>query len=499
MSLMGLDVGTTACKAVAFDEQGQILATAYREYPLHNPDVGLYELEPQLVWGYLRDCIREVNACLSHTPVKVVGISSQGEALIPIGRDGRVLANSPVSSDRRGLDQARWLGDILGEGYLRQITGQPLHPMYSVVKLLWWRQHRVDIFKRAWKFLCYGDYVAWKLGMDPAIDYTMAARTMLFDVRSLNWSQEILSAIDLDADRLARVVPSGTVLGEMSAKIASKLSFQPGVKVVAGGHDQPCGALGAGVLHAGQVMYAIGTTEAVACVLPQPIQGNKAERYPCYPHVVSGMYITLIGSQTGGRLLRWYRDELGSAESTLAREAKMNVYEVITSQVSDKPSRLLVLPHFAGSSSYYNDPESKGAILGLTFDTTRADLVKAILEGITYEQALSIQQLRQAGVEITLVRAIGGGSRSDLWLQMKADILSSPIEALFVSEAASMGAAMLGGWGIGIYHSLPEAVAQTISVRKIFLPDKEKSDFYEQRLRVYERIYPALQKLNLEI
>ena len=258
MSLMGIDVGTTGCKVVAFDHAGKVLAQAAREYPLLSPNPGWYELDPEQVWAFVCDCLRQVNAQLRHDPVTALALSSQGEAMIPVTRSGKALANSPVSSDRRNAEQTAAMQAALGREHIYAITGQPMSSIYTLPKALWWRDHMPHLLDDCWKILCYVDFVAYKLGAQAAIDYSMAARTLALDVHKLEWSEELLDYVGLTRDKLAQPVPSGTIIGEIPPRIADELGFGGGVKVVAGGHDQPAGALGAGVLSPGRAMLSIG-------------------------------------------------------------------------------------------------------------------------------------------------------------------------------------------------------------------------------------------------
>ncbi len=499
MSLLGLDIGTTGCKAIAFDENGRLLASAYREYPLLNPRPGFFELEPDLVWSYLCDCIRQINGEISGDPSTALAISAQGEAVVPVTKTGKVLAHSPVTADSRAIKQTNRLRDRLGADAIYAISGQPVHCQFSIPKITWWKENEPSLYEQTWKFLCYGDFALLRLGLDPVIDHSMAARMLGFDNRTLRWSAELLDAAGVEADKLPATQPSGTVIGEVPGAIAGDLGLQLGVQVVVGGHDQPCGALGAGVLGSGKAMYAIGTTESVVAMVQEPTPLLQRDNVPCYPHVVPGTFAALTGNQTGGRLLRWYRDELGTEVQLQAQREQRNVYDVIVDQAGEAPSGLMILPHFAGSGSVQNDPESKGAILGLTFDTRREDLVKAILEGITYEQALSIQQLQSAGIEVNELRAVGGGARSDKWLQMKADIIGTPLAAIEVSDAAGLGAALLAGWGTGTYESLEDAVERTVSIRARFEHDPQRHAGYQRQLSTYRQLYPTLKPLNAAI
>jgi len=287
-------------------------------------------------------------------------------------------------------------------------------------------------------------------------------------------------------------MPSGSVIGEIPASVAQKLGFARQVQVVTGGHDQLCAALGAGVMQPRRALYSIGTTEALAVILHQRNADLQQLHIPCYPHVVPGTFVALSGSQTGGRLLRWYRDELAGAERASAKHLKQDVYDVIVGQVDDAPSRLLLLPYFAGSGTLYDDPTATGLIIGLTFGTRRKDIVKAILEGVTYEQALSLRRLNEIGIEVNQLTAVGGGASSDIWLQIKADITNLPIQVIHTSEAASLGAALLAGWATGIYQDLAGASQQLIRIRKTFYPRPNQAQHYQQQLKTYADVYAAL-------
>ena len=495
MSLMGIDVGTTGCKVVAFDHDGAVLAQASREYPLLSPQPGWYELDPEQVWSFVCDCLRQVNAQIRHDPATALALSSQGEAMIPVTRDGMALANSPVSSDRRNMTQTAAMQAALGKQHIYAITGQPMGSIYTLPKLLWWRDHMPQLLEDCWKILCYVDFVAFKLGAQAAIDYSMAARTLALDVHALDWSDELLAAGGVTREQLATPVPSGTIIGEVSRRLADDLGFVGAVKVVTGGHDQPAGALGAGVLAPGRAMLSIGTTEAMVAVTDAPRPQMLEYNVSCYPHAAPGHFIALSGNQTGGRLLRWYRDELAAAEREIAANSGRDVYDVIVEQCADAPGSLLLLPYFVGSGTLYEDPLATGAIVGLSFDSKRADIVRAILEGLAYEQALGVRRLNEIGVDIRELTAVGGGAKSERWMQIKADIIGLPVSVLHTSEAASLGVAMLAGWATGVYASLHEAAAQLIRARKTFLPRQAYAAHYERQLRIYADLYQALKPI----
>jgi xylulokinase len=440
-----------------------------------------------------------VNARLASDPVSALSISSQGEAVIPVTRDGRALANSPISSDGRNGAQASELENKLGVEHIYRITGQNLSAIFTLPKVMWWRDQRPEILDRAWKLLCYTDFVALRLGVEPVIDYSMAARTLGFDVTALDWSDGMLAAADLEREQLARAAPSGSLIGEIPAALAGDLGFQERVQVVTGGHDQPCAALGAGVLESGTALYSIGTTEALVAVSGKPRMELQRYHIDCYSHVAPDTYFALTGNQTGGRLLRWYRDELGAAERAIAEREGRDVYDVIVGQVDDAPGKMLLLPYFVGSGMLHGDAAASGALVGLSFNSRRADIVKAILEGLTYEQALGLRNLERAGVRIERLTAVGGGARSEKWMQIKSDITNLPIRLIHTSEAASLGVAMLAGWATGVYRDLSEAAERVIHERKTLQPRADRVPHYQRQLTRYEDLYRALKPIYQDL
>jgi len=498
MSLLGVDVGTTGCKAIVFDLGGKTLGQGYREYGHTYPRPGWVEMDSDEVWEGTKQAIAEaVSRAGTRDPVKALAISSQGEGVTAIGADGKALAPSIVSFDNRTTAQSEWWAQQMGKPALFAITGQPLHPMYTINKIMWWRDNDPAVFERARKFLCYEDLTIFRLGGELAIDYSLAGRTMAFDVRAERWSDDILSAAGLAPERLAGIVPSGTAVGRVRDETAHELGLPRGVAIVTGGHDQPCGALGAGIVQPRVAMDATGTVECITPALPQLNLSDAMleSNYPCYHHVAPGIYVTIAFNFTGGSLLRWYRDTLGKQEREDAEAAGMDVYEMMIGLATSGPSPVMVLPHFTVTGTPWLDPYAKGAVLGLTLGTTKGDIIKAMLEGVTFEMRLNLDCLQQAGVEVEQLRAIGGGARSPTWLQLKADIFNRPVLALSVSEAACLGAALLAGAAIREYSDVAEAANQMVRVTKTYEPDPQMAARYDERFEIYRRMYPTLRDL----
>jgi xylulokinase len=475
-----------------------MLAQAYREYPLYQPKPGWMELDPAEVWGSVKAVIGEVTAATPGDPVRGLSISTHGESVIPIGADGRPLTRFITALDTRAAEETRWWAEQVGRERIFRITGMPLHPMYTANKLMWLRNHAPDIFNAAQRFLCMPDFLFSQLGVPPAMDYSLAARTMVFDVTRLAWSDEMLELAQLDGARLSRTVPSGTVLGEIAPAVAQELGLAPGAVAVVGGHDHPCGSVGCGAISEGIVMDATGTVECIAVVSPKLVLGPELleNNLPIAAHPIPGMYIVLAWSSVGGALLRWYRDNFARAEVEEAARTGQSVYDLILAQAVTGPSPVLVLPHLVGTGTPWLDPASKGAILGLDLSTTSGQIIKGILDSVTYEIKLSVDAMEAAGIPVHEVRAMGGGAKSELWLQTKADIWGKPVVAMDVSEAPCLGCAILAGVATGAFPSVEAGIAQMVRTRRTYEPDLALHERYMEKARLYRQVYPALAALN---
>ncbi len=498
MSVLGLDVGTTGCKAVAFDLQGRALGSAYREYSLVHPQPGWSELDAEKLWQSVAGVLQEVNQQVATDPVRALSVSCQGEAVTAVDAGGEALCNFSVSFDHRTVAQAKWWRENLGAQRLFEITGMPLHAMYSINKIMWYKQNRPDVFARAAKFLCVEDFVNFRLSDRYATDWSLAGRTMAFDVVKKRWSDEVLQAADIHEGLLPDVYPSSYPIGEVLPDLGRELGFVGTVTVAAGGHDQPCGALGAGVIEPGVAMNATGTSDVICPAFAGPILSQKmlAGNYCCYPHVESKQYVSVAFNLTGGLLLRWYRDTLCERESAQAADLRRDAYEIIIQEASDDLRSLFFLPHFVGAGTPYLDSASRGALVGLTIDTTKGDITKAVLDSVNYEMKLNIDMMNDAGLGILALRAIGGGAKSDRWLQMKADTFGLPVSSMRVSEAASLGAAMLAGVSIGCFKDARDAAESMVHLNRTYDPNEERTRLYREKYHQYREIYSTLRPFN---
>ncbi len=492
MSLLGIDIGTTGCKAAAFSESGNCLADAYREYPTLRPREGWAELDSRYVWSQARAVMAEVAAQTVSDPVQALCVSTMGEAMTPVSRHREILGPCILSSDVRGGEFIEDLRQHITQPEFYAINPNLLGPQYSMPKLRWLREHEAELYNRADMFLLWGDLVTFLLGCDPVTSFSHANRTLLFDIYREDWSDRLLALTGISRDKLAVPVPSGTVAGTVPDAIASELNLPRGVKVVVGGHDQCCNSLGAGIWRAGSAVCGIGTFECITPTydrIPEPspmlAQGLNVEH-----HVLPNLFVSFIYNQAGS-LVRWFRDTFASADCRIA-PGQHDIYDRLAREMPTEPTRLFVLPYFeiTGPPSFVVD--ASGAIVGLKTSTTRGEILKAIMECTTLYFVDSISALHEMGMDTSEFIATGGGARSDRWLQIKADVFGLPFVRPRIIEGSVLGAAILAGISTGVFRNAAEGVSQLVQRDRIFEPDPIRHTVYREKLEEYRLLFPLL-------
>ncbi len=497
MSVIGLDIGTTGCKTIVFSAQGRILAEARREYGIQSPHPGWAEQDAEEIWRLVLETLREALAAAPQDPPCALAISCQGEAVIPVDAQGHALRPAILGMDTRPTAENRWLEETIGGNELFRRTGMPVHTINTLPKLLWLQRNEPALWQRAHQFLLYEDFFLRRMGGEAVISHCLASRTQMLNLQSGEWDGDILRRCAIEPERLARLAPSaGGAVGLLTAEWMQELGLTEPVVLASGGHDQACAALGCGVIAPGQAMVSTGTAEVVEVAMERAavVAPLQQAGISVYRHVVPGLFLAMTLNHSGGLLLRWLRDTLGKWEAEQARAHNRDGYDVLLEDAPAGPSGLLLLPHFSGSGTPTLDTQSRGALLGLTVSTTLADIAKATLEGLTFELRQNLDLLRSNGIPIDELRAVGGGARSQLWLQLKADICAVTLQTLQSSEAACLGAAILAARAAGIYASFEEAVAATIATEQIILADSESSAAYAHWYDLYATLYPLLRE-----
>jgi xylulokinase len=464
------------------------------------------------MWTEIKATIRHCVEKSGINPRKIsgFGVAGFGETVIPVGRDAREICPAIDWRDARSRSykaETDFLGKEIGAFHLFEITGCPLSYNRSVTKLMWLKKNKPGVYKKTWKFLAIEDFVNWKLTGQAATDHSVASCTMLFDIRRKEWSSEILQTTGIDQSLLPEVYRSDAVIGEVQKKASEDTRLPEGTPVVAGGIDQNCGALGAGVIDDGVAIDSTGTVECLAAAT-QKLRTDKMTMLTgqhCGCHVVENMYLRILSLPTSGIILKWFRDNFCQRETKEAEKTGVDVYDLLVQEAAGgKPGAygLFMLPHFGGSGSgqppVFN-PTSRGAFIGLRLVHKKRDFIRALLEGIAFEARIFVEKMEETGVKVCELRAIGGGAKSRPWLQLKANVFNRKVVVPEITEAPALGAALLAGVGNRTYESITEAVEQTYRKRVVCTPDQIQAKQYQNLYDVYKKIYPSLCPMFNEI
>ncbi len=495
MSLLGIDVGTTGCKAAAFSVEGQALAGAYREYPTLHPREGWAELDSRQVWSCVCETIAEVARGTAADPVTALCVSSMGEAMTPVSRDREILGNCILSSDTRGGEYITRLAEAFTPAAFYAINANIPGVNYSLPKLLWTRDHDPRLCERADRFVLWGDLVTYLLGGEAVTSQSLASRTLLLDTRAGDWSEALLEATGIPRRMLPLVRASGTLAGEVSDGMAARLGLPRGVAMVVGGHDQCCNALGAGIVRAGRAVCGIGTFECITPVYERiPAAATLlAHGLNVEHHVLPGLFVSFLYNQSGS-LVRWFRDTFAAADRQHLAAGE-DLYDRLAAEMPAGPSRLLVLPYFEMTGPPGFVADAAGAIVGLRTDTTRGEILKAIMESTTFYFAECLPALGALGITATEYVATGGGARSDAWLQIKADVFGVPFLRPRHADGSVLGAAMLAGLATGALDNPAAAAGAWVRIERVFEPDPARHARYRERLAAYRELFPRLHPL----
>ena len=495
MLLAGLDIGTTGCKITLYHSKGECLGRIYRNYPIART-AEEHEVDSVLIWQAVRELLTE--AATRYPEISGIGVTSFGETFVLLDENDCPIRYSMLYTDPRGAAECAVLCETIGHERLAEITGVNPHPMYSIAKLMWIKSNRPEMYAATRRVCLMADFIVYQLTGTAQIDYSFSARTMAFDIRRLNWSDEIFDAAGIDKAMFSTPVPTGVSAGTLKPNLAVELGLNPETIIISAGHDQVAAAVGSGVFDAGVAVDGAGTVECITPVFEGIPVGNGMldGNYAIVPYIESGKYVCYAFSYTGGALVQWFVENLAGYAATDAAQAGTSIYEQLKAREPlSNPTGLLVLPHFAGAATPYMDYGSKGAIVGLTISTTQQDIFCGIMEGVCYEMLLNMRRLEQAGVPFGSLRATGGGAKNSVWMQMKADVLGVPVTALRSSEAGGCGAAMMAGVAVGLFSDIKEAAKSMIAERETYQPRTEMHQKYLAVYERYEKLYCAVRPL----
>lgn len=493
MIFLGLDVGSSGCKCVAFGEDGNFIYKCYKEY---KTAAGQADMDANEMTASVFEVIKGCAANIKADEVAAISITSFGESFVPVDREGRPLSKIIMYTDKRGVAEKDRLIEKVGLEKIMQITCDKPDAMYSLPKIMWSMENIPEVRKNAWKFLLIGDYIAFKLSGETKINYSLACRALAFDVEKREWSKEMLDAAGIGADMLSQPVPCGSVVGQMIPGLAKELGIPATTKVVVSAHDQVAAAIGAGVLEPGQAVDGTGSVECITPVFKGIVRNNDFtdRNFVCVPHPADkDLYATYAFNFAGGVSLKWFRDCFASHLKPEAVQRNVSVYRILDENCAAKPSSVLVVPHFMGAGG---TPDligsAKGTITGLDMSKGLPDIYRAFMEGLTFEMAYNIETIGKFGIDVSSLRATGGGATSPIWLKIKADILRRPITPLITDEAGAAGNAMLAAVALGKYASLKEAAEKFVRYGQTVEPSDEFADLYAEKYEKYKKVRASL-------
>lgn len=496
---LGIDAGTTSLKAALFDLEGRLLALDRQEYQLATPRPAWVELDAEVYWLACQRAVRNALQQSGVDPgqVRALAISSQGETLIPVDENGHPVRRAIVWLDNRATGQAEEIGRSFDVDHVYRITGQPeVAPTWPACKILWLRQHEPETFARTARFLLVEDFLLHRLTGQFVSELALHTSSLLLDVQNKAWWQPMLDLVGLPPEKLGRLLEPGQAVGPLSAEAAASMGLSASTVAVTGALDQVVAAVGAGNIRPGIVTETTGGALAILVTTGQPLF-DPQRRVPCHYHARPDTFCLLPWAQTAGMALRWFRDQFFPLEAAASLADGRDPYDLMGEVAATVPAGsdgLVVLPHLEGAACPEFNPAARAVFFGATLAHTRAHFVRAIMESVAYMLKKNLDIVEQLGVDVDEVRCTGGGARSDLWLQIKADVLQKPVTAVEVEEAACLGAALMAAVATGAFASLGEGVASMVHLRETIDPGHEDKEAYRrgyaQYLDLYDRLAP---------
>ena len=493
MSLMGIDIGSSRCKVAVYAENGTLITSSEASYDVKRGEKGRFELDSFLVEQALYKAIKNSSdthtwkPIHAHDSITAISVGSFGEAVVPLDKDGEILGPSIFSHDQRRKESISRFSEM-GDEKFYAINGNILGYSYTYPKLVWYKEDAPELYSRIWKVLSWADFLVFRLSGIDATNFCHANRTLLFDLWKEDWSSELIEVGGLDRNILADVVPPGTVIGTILPHMGRSLGLNNDVKIIVGGHDQCLNALGAGAIKGGDSVTGIGTVECTTVIfdsIPDPkvmLNLNLGIEH----HTVRGKYVTFIHNQAGA-LQTWFLHAF-TRELQEKGLSEKEILDYLTLEAPISPTNLIFLPFVEPSGAPLFLPSGNGLFYGINATTKRGAMYRALLEGETMFFLEAFKRLEEHGIYINDILTTGGGSRSDFWLQIKADILQRPVKRAKYRESGTAGAAMIAGIATSTYSTVEEAVNVFSGTEKSFTPNLLYKPLYEKLQERYRHL-----------
>jgi len=492
--LLGIDVGTSSVKAVLVDLMGNIHAKAQSEYPLHHIRPAWVEQDPEDWWNGTCNAVRLTLDKVPFGAERVIGlaVSCQAPTLLALDRSGKPLRPAMIWMDRRAEAETVKLKNLLGADYISRITGNRPDAFYLAARLLWMKNNEPELLKKTWQFVQVNSYINYRLTGQLTLDPAHGALLQLRDYKKEEWSEALCDACGVEPSQFPEVVMSHLIIGKVTQAASELTGLKVGTSVMAGTVDSASAALEVGVVEPGIAAEMTGTSTVV--IIPND-KGLTEPAFIAMPHALPGIHLLLAAMVSSGGCLRWYRDQFGQTELQLSSEIKADAFELLTNKAAESgvgSSGVIFLPYMMGERSPLWNTNARGVFFGLSLATEKADIIRSILEGTAFALRHNMEIALSAGAEVREVRSVGGCSRSDLWNQIKADVLGLPLVLPKTSVGSPFGSAVLAGIGAGVFPDIRNSLLEMVHLEKRFEPDPKKYDRYMQNYRVYRDIYEHL-------
>ncbi|MFB0561925.1 MAG: FGGY-family carbohydrate kinase [Candidatus Lokiarchaeia archaeon] len=498
--ILTLDAGTTASKIALFNTKGELLGISTKEYTLLTPTALAVELPAETFWKAFKEGVSEVLEQTKVNPedIKALGISAQGETLFFIDKEGNPLRNAIIWLDNRAQEEADILSDKFDpDQYSFKISGQvKIVPTWPASKIFWLKRNEKNIFDKVDKYLLIEDYLIHRMTGELVAEGSLLCSTLYWNIITKKYWDEMLDFLGITEDQLPTIKESGEPVAELKPKVAKELGLSPKTMITTGALDQVCGAIGVGNVQPGVFSENTGAALAICAVLEKPIF-DKEGRMPIHYYGIPDTYMAHTFT-TGGMVLRWYRDNFANEEMSVAELLETDPYNVIgdeVAQVASGSDGLVMLPHLQGAMAPEANPRAKGVLFGFTLKHTKAHFARAIMEAIAFIVRRNIDVLEDMKIPVKEIRVLGGGARSAVWNQIKADITRKTVYQTEIEEAASLGAAILAGKAVGIYKDVRYAASKMVSIKKKYDPNPENFEVYGKAYQKYVQLYEDLCEL----
>ena len=488
-AVLTIDLGSTAIKTTLFNRDLMVLAVATREYQARTLDAVRVEMDARVYWDAFKETVAEVVQAAGVDPADIaaLGWSSQSETLVVVDHEGTPLRPVIVWTDNRAGAESLQLESEFGPELIHEVTGQvSMVPTWPAPKILWLRRHEPDVFRRAHKFLLLEDFFIHRLTGRYVCEGSLITSTMYWNFTSKRWWPEMLGVLGITEDQLPEIMESGQPVAGISPAVAAELGLSPSTMVCTGALDQAAGAIGVGSLEPGVFSESTGGCVGICVPVPKPVW-DPSRRMPCQYYALPDRYMAHTFT-TGGLALRWLRDTFGEVERSHARDTATDAYDLLTAQakgVQPGSDGLLMLPHLQGAMAPDVNPQAKGVFFGFTTHHTKAHFTRAALESIAFVVRRNLEVIQDLGTTVDTIRVLSGGAKSAVWNQIKADVTGCVVERTAVTEASSLGAALLAATAVGLLPDVAAGVEACVEVTERYEPNPLNRQIYDDTYARY--------------